>query len=100
MVRQLKKRMNEDKSIVRESEFEAAPADVKTEASIDDPHSIDNLPENFSELLKTSLAGLEGKLPKHMVEPLSHFLTEYFIACSQNPNMTPESTNAFYNRHY
>jgi len=78
---------------VTTSLYESAPAPAKTEFEI---LPIDKLPDDYNEMRKKTLAGLHlsGQLPTHMEEPLSHFLTEYFVACSQSPTMTAESTAA------
>lgn len=71
--------------------YESAPAPSKTDIEI---LPIEKLPDSYNEMRKKTLTALHqsGKLPTHMEEPLSHFLTEYFVACSQSSTMTAEST--------
>jgi len=69
--------------------YESAPAPAKVEIL-----PIDQLSDDYNEMRTKTLTALHlsGKLPTHMEEPLSHFLTEYFVACSQSSTMTPETT--------
>lgn len=52
--------------------------------------AVDSLPPAYAEVYQAAVSKLEGKLPPAMKEPLVHFVTEYFNACANNPDASPE----------
>lgn len=54
--------------------------------------AVNELPADYAAIYEKSVEKLRGKLPPALEANLVHFVTEYFLACSQNSESTPEST--------